>query len=180
MTEKKEFDFENWFSMLTYNGNINDSFKSSMLELAGHSDLEKSCYANSLTLLVNNEESKFIQKDENDKYFIETTLFRNDNDVTTGFSVYPFYGESNSSSQVKLAIVINNKILPMNSLMKIVNASAMYTEIKIRFTFIKDTFSFRFRYLSYVLSPKSRAKLLKKSFTQDGVAYYDGTAKISY
>lgn len=154
MSEKKEFDFEKWFSALTYTGKINDSFKNSMLELAGHSDLGKSCYSTDLTLFVNSEESKFIQKDDNDKYFIETTLFRNDNDVTTGFTAFPFYGESNSSGRLKLSLVINNKTLPMNSLMKIVNASAMYTELKIRFTFDKEPFSFRFRYLSYILPPK--------------------------
>ncbi len=167
------FNFTKWFNSLKTSHDIHDKSERALLDLIANS-LDISKYKTSHTFIPNN--FGFIEKDENGKYFVEVQLQRNDCDISTGFTVYPFYESDNSSSEVKISLKIGDKILPINAETIIVNSCAMYTELKIRLTFDKDPFAVRFIYLSHMLDTKLRADLMKKKFIQDGLMYSEGIA----
>jgi len=52
----------------------------------------------------------------------------------------------------------------------------MYTEIKIRLTFIEQPFDVKFKYTNYVLDSGLRRELIQKKFIQDGINYSEGVA----
>ena len=119
----------------------------------------------------------FIEKDENNKYFVDIQLPR-DCDISTGFSISPYYSSKNSSTDVKMSLKINSKFLSINRSTKIVNACAMYTDIKIRVTFENEPFPVILKYLCYLLQPDLRFDLIKKTFNCDGMIYSQGVLLI--
>lgn len=165
------FNFTKWFNSLKLSHDIHDKSERALLDLIANG-LDMSKYKTSHTLIPNNY--GFVEKDENGKYFLEVQLQRNDCDISTGFIVYPFYESNNSSSEVKISLKIDDKILPINTGTLIVNSCAMYSELKMRITFDKEPFAVRFIYLSYMLDTKIRADLMKKKFIQDGLMYSKG------
>ena len=171
----KEFNFEDWFKFLVLGEDIHDKPERCYLELVANDELDLSSYYNAYILVVNN--LGFISKDENDKYYVEVVLPRNDNDISTGFVAYPFYGSENSSSDVRISLNVGGKILPINGGTKIINVCAMYTELKIRLTFENDPFDIRVKYLSHLLQSDLREKLMQKRFIQDGILYSEGVAR---
>jgi len=61
----------------------------------------------------------------------------------------------------------------------LIHCSAMYTEIKIRWTFEKLPFPVQLYYVSYLLQTENRNHLIiKKTIIQDRVVYDDGVATI--
>ena len=165
------FNFTKWFNSLKANHDIHDKSERAILDLIANG-LDISKYKISHTFIPNNY--GFIEKDENGKYFVEVQLQRNDCDISTGFIVYPFYESNNSSSEVKISLKIDDKILPINTGTLIVNSCAVYTELNVRITFDKDPFAVRFIYLSYILDTKLRVDLMNKKFIQDGLMYSKG------
>jgi len=165
------FNFTKWFNSLKTSHDIHDKSEFALLDIIANG-LDISKHKKSYTLIPNNY--GFVEKDENSKYIIEVQLQRNDCDISTGFTVYPFYESDNSSSEVKISLKIDDKILPINAGTIIVNSCSMYTELKIRLTFDKDAFAVRFIYLSHMLDTKLRADLMNKKFIQDGLMYNKG------
>lgn len=170
----KEFNFEEWFNTLNKGEDIQDNFEKSILELITNGDLHLSRYTIGFNIVPNN--LGFIEKDENNKYFVEVGLPRNNNDISTGFGAYAYYGSENSSTDVKIGLNVDGKILCINGGTKIVNACAMYTEIKIRLTFRGEPFPVRVKYTSLLLQSNLREELMKKSFIQDSILYSEGVA----
>ena len=167
------FNFTKWFNSLKKNHDIHGKSEHAILDIITN-NLDISKYQTSYALIPNN--FGFIEKDENGKYFIEVQLLRNEQDISTGFIAYPFYGSDNLSSEVKISLKICDKFFLINAGTIIVNRCAVYTELKIRLTFDKDPFAFRFTYLSHMLDTKLRADLIKKKFIQDGIMYNGGVA----
>jgi hypothetical protein len=150
------FNFIKWFNSLKTSYEIYDKSEFALLDIIANG-LDISKYKKSYTLIPNNY--GFIEKDENGKYFVEVQLQRNDCDISTGFILYPFYESNNSSSEVKIILKIDDKILPINTGTLIVNSCAIYTELKVRLIFDKDAFAVKFIYLSHMLDTKLRADL---------------------
>ena len=118
-------------------------------------------FTTSHNLIVNN--LGFIKKDENDKYFVDITIPRV-GDITTCFIGYPYDMSINSPSDVKMELLLGGIKAPIQYGTKLVNASAMYTEIKIILTFNNEPFSIRFKYLNYLLQSGLRQDLIKQNF----------------
>lgn len=169
-----DFNFEKWFYSLNSGKYIYDKPEECDLELATNKELDLSSYYNSYTLFINNLGS--INKDKNEKYFVEVVLPRTDTDISTDFIVYPFCNSGNSITDVKMSLNINGNILPINGDTKIVNACTKYTELKIRLTFENDIFDVRVKYLSHLFRNYLRAELMRKKFIQDGIKYSEGVA----
>jgi len=166
------FQFESWFNSLNTSKYVHDEYKQSLSELVEH-ELDVSRFVTSHNLIPNN--LGFIEKDNNDKYFVDIELPRV-GDITTGFIVYPHYGSEHSGSELSLKIRINNIFVPVTEDTKIANASAVYTEIKMRVIFEKEPFPIRVKYTSYVLDSKLRLELMKQTFIQDSILYSNGVA----
>ena len=166
-------NFTKWFNSLKTSHDIYDKSEFALLDIIANG-LDISKHKKSYTLIPNNY--GFIEKDENGKYFIEVQLQRNDCDISTGFTVYPFYESHNSLREIKISLKIGEKILPIKAGTIIVNSCAVYTELNVRITFDKDPFAVRFIYLSYMLDTKLRIDLMNKKFIQDGLMYSKGFA----
>jgi hypothetical protein len=170
------FSFNHWFNSLSLSENIHNDFKSAMLDMVTNKD-NFSNYTTSFTtshnLIVNN--LGFIEKDENHKYFVDIIIPRV-GDITTCFNGCPYDMSINSPSDVKMDLLLGGIKAPIQYGTKLVNASAMYTEIKIRITFENEPFSVSFKYKNYLLLPELRQYLIKKNFIQDGIKYSDGVA----
>lgn len=82
----------------------------------------------------------------------------------------------NSPSDVKMDLILGGLKAPIQYDTKLVNASAMYTEIKIRLTFNNEPFSIRLKYLNYILQSQLRKDLIKQNFIYFGIRYNDGVA----
>jgi len=167
------FNFIKWFNSLKTSNDIYEKSELALLDLIANG-LDISKYKKSYIFIPN--DFGFIEKDENGKYFVEVELSRNDCDISTGFTIYPFYESDNSLSEIKISLKIGDKILPIKAGTIIVNSCAVYTALNIRITFDKDPFAVRFIYLSYMLDIKLRADLMKKKFIQDGLMYSKGVA----
>lgn len=166
------FTFEDWFKSLTLSKDVHDNYEGTILDLVANSN-DVSSYTTSHNLIVNN--IGFIEKDECEKYFIELQIPRIA-DITSGFIAYPYYGSENASTDIKINVILNGQILPIIAATKLVNACAMYTEIKIRLTFSDQPFDVRFKYVNYVLQSQLRQNIIQKRFIQDGIKYSDGVA----
>ena len=167
------FNFTNWFNSLKSNGNIHDKFDGALLDMIAN-NLDISHYTISHDFIPHN--SGFIEKDENNKYFIEFHLSNSNNDISTGFTAYHLHESDNPSNDVKISLKIGGKFLPINAGIKIVNSCATYIKLKTRLTFEKDPFPVRLNYVSHILDMKIRAKIMKKIFVQDGIMYRQGFA----
>ena len=66
-----------------------------------------------------------------------------------------------------MILIVNGHFLPINESTKLVNACAIYTDLKIRLIFDKEPFSVRFTYLSYVLQFNIKDYLIQKNFIQN-------------
>jgi len=167
------FSFSDWFNSLSSSQERHDKFENSVIDLLSNK-LDVSHYRITHTLIPSN--LGFIEKDENDKYFVEIGLQKNDNDISTGFMVYPFYGSENSPNDLKLNLKINSKILPINAGTTIINCCTMYTELKVRITFDNEPFAVRMTYVANILQSNLRADLMSQKFIQDGILYSAGVA----
>lgn len=148
------FTFEDWFKSLTLSKDVHDNYEGTILDLVANSN-DVSSYTTSHNLIVNN--IGFIEKDECEKYFIELQIPRIA-DITSGFIAYPYYGSENASTDIKINVILNGQILPIIAATKLVNACAMYTEIKIRLTFsdqILYNVIFYILYLTFLLYNKN-------------------------
>ena len=144
----ENFNFENWFKSLTLSDNIHNDYKSALSDMVNNQNKFPN-YTTSFTtehnLVLNN--LGFIEKDENDKYFVDINIPRV-GDITTCFCGYPYYMTINSPSDVKMELLLGGVKAPIQYGTKLVNASAMYTEIKLRITFDNEPFSIRLKYLN--------------------------------
>ena len=169
---EQPFQFESWFDSLNTSKYVHDEYKQALLELVEHK-LNVSRFVTSHNLIPNN--LGFIEKDNNDKYFVDIELPRV-GDITTGFVAYPHYGSEHSGSEINLKIRINNIVVPVKEDTIIPNACAIYTEIKMRVIFEKEPFPIRVKYTSYVLDSKLRLELIKQTFIHDSIKYSNGVA----
>ena len=172
----KNFSFENWFKSLTLSENTHNDYQSALRDIVTNEN-QLPNYTTSFnthhTLIINN--LGFIEKDENNKYFVDITIPRV-GDITTCFIGYPYDMSINSPSDVKMDLLLGGVKAPIQYGTKLVNASAMYTELKIRLTFENEPFSMRFKYLNYVLQSEKRQDLIKQNFIYFGIRYSDGVA----
>ena len=175
----KNFSFENWFKSLTLSENKHNDYQSALLDMATNEDqlpnYTTSFYTHHI-LIVNN--LGFIEKDENDRYFVDITI-PSVGDITTCFCGYPYDMTINSPSDVKMDLLLGEVKAPIQYDTKLVNASAMYTEIKLRITFNNEPFSIRLKYLNYVLQSEKRQDLIKQNFIYFGLRYSDGVAMLA-
>lgn len=172
----KNFSFENWFKALTLSENKHNDYQSAILDMVINENQfpnYTTSFITSHNLIVNN--LGFIEKDENDKYFVDITIPRV-GDITTCFCGYPYDMSINSPSDVKMDLLLGGIKAPIQYGTILVNASAMYTEIKLRITFDNEPFSIRFKYLNYVLQSGLRHDLIQKNFTYFGIRYSEGVA----
>jgi hypothetical protein len=169
---KHNFIFENWFNSLNHSGYIHNDYKQSLLELGEHK-INISRFDTAYNLVPNN--FKFIEKDCNNKYFVDIQL-SNFSDITTYFVAYPYHGSENVWSDISLKLIINDIILPIHTNFMFVNACAIYTKNKIRIIFKNEPFPIRFKYTSYVLDYKLRLELMNKTFIHNNIKYIDGLA----
>ena len=164
-----EFCFENWLDSLSSSEDIHDCSARSFLDLIANG-LDYSKFFCSLKYIPNDIA---LQKDQDGKLFVELPLPRERNDISTNFFSIP------SSYEVKVNLNINENLLPIATCTKIINCCAMYTEIKIRWTFENLPFPVQLDYVSYLLQTENRNHLIiKKTIIQDRVVYDDGVATI--
>jgi hypothetical protein len=160
------FDFQKWFDSLSHHEEIHDKYEHSLLDLVANG-FDCSIFSNTLNLNLNNQ--AFVQKDKNNKFFVELSLPKN-SDIFTNFC-YNSY-----NAKVKVTLNINGIFLPINQYTTIVNACAMYTELKIRWTFDEEPFSVELEYYSYILQSYLKKDIMSKSFSFNNINYYDGVA----
>lgn len=172
----ENFNFEEWFESMTLSENIHNDYQSAIRDIVTNEN-EFPNYTTSFythhNLIVNN--LGFIEKDENNKYFVDITIPRV-GDITTCFIGYPYDMTINSRSDLKMDLLLGGIKAPIQYGTKLVNASAMYTEIKLRITFDNEPFSIRIKYLNYLLQPGLRQDLIKKNFIKSGIRYREGLA----
>ena len=173
------FSFENWFQSLTLSENTHNDYQSALRDIVTNENQlpnYTTSFITSYNLIVNN--LGFIEKDNNDKYFVDIAIPRV-GDITTCFCGYPYDMSINSPSDVKMDLLLGGVKAPIQYGTKLVNASAMYTELKIRLTFENEPFSIRFKYLNYVLQSELRKDLIKQNFIYFGIRYSDGVAMVA-
>lgn len=160
------FDFQKFFDHLSCSEEIHDKVEHSLLDLIANG-FDCSKFSSKLNLILNNQ--AFVQKDKNDKFFVELSIPKN-NDICTNFC----YNSCND--KVNVTLNINGVFFPINQYTTIVNVCALYTEFKIRWTFSEEPFSVELMYLSYLLQSDIRKDLMSKSFSFNNINYYDGVA----
>lgn len=165
------FNFNQWFNSLKISEDIYDDSKTSLINLLAN-NLDASGYITSRRFIVNN--IGFIEKDGNDKYFIEFSLPRNDTDISTKFTVYSL-SETGLYNNVKISLVVNDRVLSVNGSTEIVNCCSMYTDLKIRLTFDGEPFTIGFTYICYILHNNLRETLMSKPFIHNNLLYQDGS-----
>ncbi len=172
----KNFNFENLFKSLTLSENAHNDYQSALRDMVTNENKLPN-YTTSFTtqhiLIVNN--LGFIEKDENNKYFVDITIPRV-GDITTCFIGYPYDMSINSPSDVKMDLLLGGIKAPIQYDTKLVIASAIYTEIKLRITFDNEPFSIRLKYLNYMLQSGLRQDLIKQNFIYFGIKYSEGVA----
>lgn len=166
------FNFEDWFKTLTLSVDIHDKYETTLLDLLENAT-DVSSYTTSYNLIVN--DIGFIKKDENDKYFVDITIPRV-GDINTCFIGCPYDMSNNTPNGMKMELIMNGKKIPIHYDTKLVNASAIFTELKIRLTYDNEPFSVRFKYLNYVLQSELKDYLIKETFIQNGIRYCEGVA----
>ena len=175
----KNFSFENWFKSLTLSENTHNDYQIALRDIVTNEN-QLPNYTTSFnthhTLIINN--LGFIEKDENNKYFVDIPIPRV-GDITTCFIGHPYDMTINSPSNVKMDLLLGEVKAPIQYDTKLVNASAMYTEIKLRITFNNEPFSIRLKYLNYVLQSEKRQDLIKQNFIYFGLRYSDGVAMLA-
>lgn len=159
---------QNWFDDLKVSESDNSDFKSALLDLLANGH-DSSYYINTLHIIPNN--LGFIQKDSRGKYFVETTIPVNPNDILQGFQIYP-------RDNATLELNINDQLVPLNCYLIIPICCAMYTELKLRVTFTEEPFEFKVKYRCYVLQTDLRQSLRKKDIVQNGLRYRDGMVTV--
>jgi hypothetical protein len=164
------FDFQNFFDHLSCSEEIHDNVEHSLLDLIANG-FDCSKFSSKLNLIVNNQ--AFVQKDKNDKFFVELSIPRN-NDICTNFCYN--INTINYNDKVNVTLNINGIFLPINQHTTIVNVCAPYTEFKIRWTFSEEPFSVELMYLSYLLKSDIRKDLMSKSFSFCNINYHVGVA----
>lgn len=171
-------EFEEWLGSITSSGEIFNTFEEALSDLVKNGK-DFSQYISSYNLILNNV--AFVQKDEDGKYFTEITIPQHD-DIITNFTHTPSKG-------VKIDLMIDGIKSPIFYHTKLVRVAAMYTEIKIRFTFedeltfqcLKDTEkSVKLECLAYVLQTKLNEYLRGKKIDQNGITYANGMATVNY
>ena len=172
----KNFSFEHWFKSLTLSENTHNDYQSALLDMVTNENQlpnYTTSFYTSHNLIVNN--LGFIEKDENNKYFVDIPIPRV-GDITTCFIGHPYDMTINSPSNVKMDLLLGGVKAPIQYSTKLVNASVMYTELKIRLTFDNEPFSIKFKYLNYVLQSELRQELIKQNFIYFGIKYSEGVA----
>ena len=164
------FDFHKFFDSLSCCEEIHDKVEHSLLDLISNG-FDCSKFSSKLNLILNNQ--AFVQKDKNNKFFVELLIPRN-NDICTNFCYN--INTINYNYKVNVTLNINGIFLPINQHTTIVNVCAPYTKFKIRWTFFEEPFSVELTYLSYLLQSDIRKDMMSKSFSFNNINYYDGVA----
>jgi hypothetical protein len=179
--EKKNFDFQNFFDSLSCSEEIHDNVEHSLLDLITNG-FDCSKFSSKLNLILNNQ--AYVQKDKNNKFFVELSIPNINNDIITGFHYDRPEGPAalggRCNDEVSVTLNINGIFSPIDQHTKIVNVCAPYTEFKVRWTFFKEPFSVELNYISYLLQSKIREDLMKKSFSFNNIKYYDGVAACNF
>jgi len=169
-----EFNFEKWFNSLNKGEDIHQDHISALTELV--SDLPDLSDENLVATRYRREHNfvveniGMINKDEQGKYFIDVKLNRNENDITTAFMTIP-------STGVNISLILNGNVSPINCGTVIVPECAMYTDLLIRLTFMKEPFDVKLQYQCYILKGEERGELMRKRFIHHGILYSDGVAR---
>ena len=172
----RHFNFGDWFKSLTLSENTYDDLQSALLDMTtnGEKFPNYSASFNTQRIFIK-ENLGFIEMDENGKYFLDIAVPRA-SDITTHFTVYPYDETINSSSDIKMEVLLGNLKAPIQYDTKLVNVFAIYTEIKLRITFDNEPFSIQIKYLNYLLQSDLRHELMKHEFTCSGIRYSEGIA----
>jgi len=96
--------FNEWYNSLRFSAEMHANFDNAVCDLLSNKIDVSQYKKNTFSLLHMNVNT--VEKDENNKYYIEHILPRVDNDITTGFVAYPFYGSENSASDIKVGLNI--------------------------------------------------------------------------
>jgi hypothetical protein len=166
------FDFQKFFDHLSCSEEIHDKVEHSLLDLIATNGFNCSKFSSKLNLILNNQ--AVVQKDKNDKFFVELSIPKNNNDICTNFCYN--INTINYNDKVNVTLNINGIFFPINQHTTMVNVCAPYTEFKIRWTFSEEPFSVELMYLSYLLQSDIRKDLMSKSFSFNNINYYDGVA----
>ena len=160
----KNFSFENWFKSLTLSENTHNDYQSALRDIETNEN-QLPNYTTSFnthhTLIINN--LGFIEKDENNKYFVDIPIPRV-GDITTCFIGHPYDMTINSPSNVKMDLLLGEVKAPIQYDTKLVNASAMYTEIKLRITFNNEPFFNKIKIFKLCSSIRKKTRFNKTKF----------------
>lgn len=164
------FDFDEYFTSLK-KLNTNEKYMyDTMKYLVSKPNIDIISYKEIKKIIPNN--LAYINKDENDKYYIEIELERTC-DIITNFEISP-------NKDINISYKVSGKQVELTKDTKIIFVCAMYSMITIRFTFEKDPFYIIFSYDAYLAQNDIRVKLSKtKEIKLGNITYSGGVMSLS-